>query len=334
MKGESSKVKGERYRDFGESYNHCELCPRHCRVDRTQVGTGKGPGFCGETDRPRVAYVGPHFGEEPPITGTRGSGTVFFSGCSLKCQFCQNYQISHGGMGNAIEVQVLLEKVREMILKKGVHNLNFVTPDHFLPHAAGVAYELKKEYPEFPILYNFSGYQSSKMLKRLEGYADIYLPDFKYADTSLAKRFSACADYPGKAMDAISEMVRQKGFLDCLFSEDALATKGVMVRHMILPGATQNSIDALTMLFIEFGPHLPISLMSQYHPVIPQEDPEMNRPITEQEFETVYTHAKELGFEFMFVQFPEFSKERIKMPASFVPDFRKEQPFGGVRCRV
>jgi len=313
--------------DFVGSYKSCELCPRACRVDRTRSAPGKGPGFCGESDQLRVAYVGPHFGEEPPITGTRGSGTVFFSGCSLKCKFCQNHQISRGGMGEAVAFQGLMEKIREMILKHNVHNLNFVTSDHFIPHAARVSYRIKKERPELPILYNFSGYQSLKMLKRLEEYADIYLPDFKYSDASLAKRFSTCADYPGKALDAISEMVRQKGFLDCLASGNAVATSGVMVRHMILPGAVENSIDALTILFIEFGPHLPISLMSQYQPVVPQEGPEMNRPITKQEFEKVYDHAKQLGFEFMFVQFPEGSKEERRKGPSFVPDFKKRQPF-------
>ena len=312
---------------FTGSYQLCGLCPRACGVDRTQGVPGKGPGFCGETNRLRVAYVGPHFGEEPPITGTRGSGTVFFSGCSLKCKFCQNHQISRGGVGEEMEVHGLLARIREMIHEQGIHNLNFVTPDHFLPHAVWVACRLKKEYPEFPVLYNFSGYQSLEILKELEPYADIYLPDFKYSDRSLAGRLSACADYPGKALDAISEMVNQKGFLNCPGSEDALATKGVMVRHLILPGAVENSIDALTMLFIEFGPRLPISLMSQYFPVTPQNEPEMNRPITEREFEKVYGHAKQLGFELMFVQFPEFSRRRSRKSPSFVPDFMKNQPF-------
>jgi len=313
--------------DFGGSYKCCELCPRACGVDRTQGASGKGTGFCGETDQLRVAYVGPHFGEEPPITGTRGSGTVFFSGCSLKCKFCQNYQISRSGMGEKIEAHELLARIREMIQKQAIHNLNFVTPDHFLPHAVWVASRLKKEYPEFPVLYNFSGYQSLNILKGLERCADIYLPDFKYSDASLAKRLSACTDYSGKALDAISEMVKQKGFLDCPGSEDALATKGVMVRHLILPGAVDNSIDALTLLFIEFGPRLPISLMSQYSPVTPQKEPEMNRPITEREFKKVYGHAKQLGFECMFVQFPQFSEEHRQKVPSYVPDFRNRQPF-------
>ncbi len=313
--------------DFADLYKSCELCPRACGVDRTLNRDGERKGFCGETDQVRVAHIGPHFGEEPPFTGSRGSGTVFFSGCSLKCKFCQNHQISLGGMGETLDFHRLVDKIRQMILKNGVHNLNFVTPDHFIPHTVGMVFLLKKEHPGLPILYNFSGYQSVKVLKSLEGVADIYLPDFKYSDSALAKKLSGCADYPGKAIDAISEMVRQKGLLDCLVSEDALATKGVLVRHLILPGAIENSINALTTLFIEFGPDLPISLMSQYHPVVHHEDPEMNRTITDQEFRKVHDHAKQLGFKHMFVQFPEIYQDRSRDRPVFLPDFKNRQPF-------
>jgi putative pyruvate formate lyase activating enzyme len=313
--------------DFAGIYKSCELCPRACRVDRTHTRHGEAKGFCGETDQVRVAHVGPHFGEEPPITGIRGSGTVFFSGCSLKCKFCQNHQISLGGMGETLDFHGLLEEIRQMILNKGVHNLNFVTPDHFMPHTVGVVSHLKKEHPGLPILYNFSGYQSVNMLKGLETYADIYLPDFKYSDTALARKLSGCADYPGKAIDAISEMVRQKGLLDCLVSEEAVATQGVLVRHLILPGAIENSINALTTLFIEFGPDLPISLMSQYHPVVHHEDSELNRTITDQEFEEVHNHAIQLGFRQMFVQFPEDYNGPSRVSSSFLPDFKKRKPF-------
>ena len=313
--------------DFADLYKSCELCPRACGVDRTLNRDGERKGFCGETDQVRVAHIGPHFGEEPPFTGSRGSGTVFFSGCSLKCKFCQNHQISLGGMGETLDFHRLVDKIRQMILKNGVHNLNFVTPDHFIPHTVGMVFLLKKEHPGLPILYNFSGYQSVKVLKSLEGVADIYLPDFKYSDSALAKKLSGCADYPGKAIDAISEMVRQKGLLDCLVSEDALATKGVLVRHLILPGAIENSINALTTLFIEFGPDLLISLMSQYHPVVHHEDPEMNRTITDQEFRKVHDHAKQLGFKHMFVQFPEIYQDRSRDRPVFLPDFKNRQPF-------
>ena len=313
--------------DFSDLYKSCELCPRACGVDRTLTRDGERKGFCGETDQVRVAHIGPHFGEEPPFTGSRGSGTVFFSGCSLKCKFCQNHQISLGGMGETLDFHRLVDKIRQMILENGVHNLNFVTPDHFIPHTVGVVFLLKKEHPGLPILYNFSGYQSVKVLKSLERVADIYLPDFKYSDSALAKKLSGCADYPEKAIDAISEMVRQKGLLDCRVSENAPATKGVLVRHLILPGAIENSINALTTLFIEFGSDLPISLMSQYHPVVHHEDPELNRTITDQEFRKVHDHAKQLGFKHMFVQFPEIYQDRSRDRPVFLPDFKNRQPF-------
>ncbi len=313
--------------DLTESYQSCNLCPRGCGIDRTLKKPGTGTGFCGETDQPRVAYVGPHFGEEPPITGTRGSGTVFFSGCSLKCRFCQNRQISHDGVGRTVSTDVLLQKIRKMVLLKSVHNLNFVTPDHFLPHVVQLIRRLKKESAPIPTIFNFSGYQSVPVLKRVEEYVDIYLPDFKYADSSLAGRLSGCSDYPQIGINAISEMVGQKGFLDSHVSEKIPSTRGVMVRHLILPGFVENSINALTMLFIEFGSRLPLSLMSQYHPVIKNELPALNRTLAPAEFEAVFDHAKQLGFERMFIQFPESPVECLRNRPSFVPDFKRRQPF-------
>ncbi len=307
-----------------EYYKSCTLCPRACGVDRTRKDLKKGSGFCGETDRLRVAYVGPHFGEEPPITGTNGSGTIFFSGCSLKCTYCQNYQISREGVGRIISWEDLLTKIKGMILENGVHNINFVTPDHFLPHILRIIPRLKREGCKIPMVFNFSGYQSVSTLKVLEEHADIYLPDFKYAEASLAQKLSGCRDYPEKGMAAISEMVRQKGFLDIPDAESNPATQGVLVRHLILPGAVENSMRALTMLFIEFGTELPLSIMSQYHPVMPHKAPELRRIITPMEFRTVFEHAKELGFKHLFVQFPEASGGR----SSFLPDFKSDQPFG------
>ncbi len=309
--------------DLTAIYRSCELCPRTCRVDRTHASAG----FCGETAQLRVAHVGPHFGEEPPITGTHGSGAVFFSGCSLQCAFCQNHQISRGGMGKAIGLPQLIEKIKQMILIEKVHNLNFVTPDHFIPHIVQVISHLRRENLILPTVYNFSGYQSEEMLKSLESHADIYLPDFKYSDSTLAGQLSRCSDYPQKALTAISEMVRQKGFLDCMISGSALAAKGVLVRHLILPGAIKNSIEALTILFIEFGANLPISLMSQYYPVVHHKNTELNRTITDQEFGEVYDHANQLGFQHMFVQFPETFRVYTTDGPLFLPDFKNKQPF-------
>jgi putative pyruvate formate lyase activating enzyme len=304
-------------------YEDCRLCPRECGVNRVEGRTG----YCREGAFPRVAHVGPHFGEEPPISGTRGSGTVFFSGCSLRCSFCQNHQISHGGLGRTLETATLRDRVMEMIAVARVHNVNFVTPDHFFPHVFSLVRSLRERGCDLPMLYNLSGYQSNRLLQQAEGWADIYLPDFKYSDPWLSSRLSGCPDYPERAIEAISEMVRQKGFLDSAAHDHPLARQGVLVRHLILPGRVQNSLDVLTTLFLEFGPRLPLSLMSQYTPLLPQNDPPMNRTITEEEFDRVYEHALELGFMNLFVQFPEKPAESGAGESLFVPDFRLDRPF-------
>jgi len=308
-------------------FENCRLCPRHCGVNRlVDEGTG-GPGFCGESHRLRVAHVGPHFGEEPPITGKNGSGTIFFTGCSLRCAICQNYQISRDGLGETCRLDALFEKVVEMIRVDHVHNINFVTPDHFFPYTFQLVTLLREAGYDLPIVYNLSGYQSTSMVKMAADYADIYLPDFKYADPALAAHLSKCRDYPGVALEAISEMARQKGFLDTATDNLSPAKKGVLVRHLILPGRIDNSIDVLTTLFLEFGAQLPLSLMSQYHPVLPQADEHLNRSITREEFDRVYAHALDLGFENLFVQFPEEPGCPPSHASPFLPDFRREGPF-------
>jgi putative pyruvate formate lyase activating enzyme len=312
-------------KSWTELFKQCFLCPRECGVDRLAEGEKSRAGFCRQDGRLRVAYVGPHFGEEPPLTGTRGSGTVFFTGCSLRCSYCQNVQISSGGLGEAVEMQGLLAKVEGMILREHVHNINFVTPDHFFPYVFELVTLLRSKGYDLPIVFNLSGYQSVNCLKWAREVVDIYLPDFKYADRDLAKKLSKCRDYPDVALAALSEMLSQKGFLDSFGTGDSLAKKGVLVRHLILPGYVENSIDALTTLFVEFGAELPLSLMSQYVPVTPQEAEALNRYLTEEEFHRVYSHALDLGFEHLFVQFPEDPATRCKPP--FLPDFRLDKPF-------
>jgi putative pyruvate formate lyase activating enzyme len=272
--------------------------------------------------------VGSHFGEEPPISATKGSGTVFLSGCSLKCVFCQNRQISHQGLGRPTDPEKLLWELQTLIQDHQVHNINFVTPDHFFPHIFQLIELLRAHGFNLPMVFNTSGYQCLDLLKQAREYADVFLPDYKYSDPALAEGLSRCKDYPQVALDAISEMVRQKGFLNVGHPGDGPAGKGVLVRHLILPGHVENSIAALTSLFLEFGRGLPISLMSQYHPVCRHPNPELNRPILKDEFDKVYNHALELGFETLFVQFPE-KEPRVTDPVSpFLPDFRKIKPFG------
>ena len=283
-------------------------------------------GFCRQDYRLRVSHVGAHFGEEPPISGKRGSGTIFFSGCSLRCSFCQNHQISLGGRGDILSLEDLLERVFKLIGDYDVHNINLVTPDHFFPYTFRLVELLREKKHNLPILYNTSGYQSLTMLKLAEDYADIYMPDYKYSDPEIAGAFSRCSDYPVKALEAITEMVRQKGFLDSFEKGTDAASRGVLVRHLILPGKVKNSLDALTALFLEFGPGIPISLMSQYHPVTCHKDRDMNRRITREEFDIVYKHSLDLGLKNMFVQFP------VDYPDNdppFLPDFQEDEPFAG-----
>ena len=289
--------------------------------------SGSTKGFCRQSAQLKVAYVGPHFGEEPPLTGTKGSGTVFFSGCSLRCSFCQNHQISRGGLGEPIGADDLLVKVEAMILKDGVHNVNVVTPDHFFPYVFDLVCKLRRKGHDLPMVFNLSGYQSIAPLKLAHAFTDIYLPDFKYADRDLAAALSRCRDYPDVALSAIREMIGSKGFLNFLENEAAPATKGVLVRHLILPGYTENSLDALTTLFLEFGRSLPLSIMSQYCPVLRHADENLNRPLTKEEFDLVYTHALDLGFEHLFIQIPEEGQEAGSGKPPFVPDFRLERPF-------
>lgn len=310
-----------------ELFEACRLCPRECGINRTNGPAGTG--FCRLDHRLRVAFIGAHFGEEPLITGTRGSGTIFFSGCSLRCSICQNHQISRENMGRITDITELSMETARMIESQKVHNINYVTPDHFFPYTFLLTSFLREKGYGLPILYNLSGYQSVSMLKMAEDYADIYLPDYKYADSDLAGKISGCKDYPAVALDSIAEMVRQKGFLDSFATGSRTAGKGVLVRHLILPGKIKNSLDALSSLFIEFGAGLPLSLMSQYYPVLPQEDGDLNRSVTRDEFDRIYFHALDLGFKNMVVQFPGDARGDPEADTGFLPDFSLKKPFKG-----
>jgi len=310
--------------EYTQSFRSCRLCPRQCKINRLHGERG----FCGETATLRIASIGAHFGEEPPISGQQGSGTVFFSGCTLQWDFCQNYQISTSNLGDEMDVVEVVNELEALHTTQHIHNVNFVTPDHFFPHTVAIVEELRKRSIQFPIVYNMSGYERFESLQTLEPYADIYLPDFKYADKRLGEELSHCRDYPAVALDAISEMLKQKEVLDVFLTKNQsqIARQGVLVRHLILPGHTQNSLDALSTLFIEFGRKLPLSLMSQYHPVQSCDVPGLQRRITEEEFHQVYEHALALGFQHLFVQYLEDSESQH---LKFLPDFTREKPFKG-----
>jgi putative pyruvate formate lyase activating enzyme len=232
-------------------------------------------------------------------------------------------------LGKAVDMNELLVKAEAMIVQKGVHNVNFVTPDHFFPHVFSLVARLRERGHDLPMVFNLSGYQSRELLKRADAYADIYLPDFKYADRHVAARLSSCPDYPDVSLAAIAEMIAQKGFIDGLEEDSLLATKGVLVRHLILPGYVDSSLNALTTLFLEFGAGLPLSLMSQYCPVVPHEDENLNRSLRKDEYDRVYSHALDLGFQHLFVQIPEEPSNPDPERSSFVPDFHLERPFLG-----
>ncbi|MBW1982413.1 MAG: radical SAM protein [Deltaproteobacteria bacterium] len=321
--------------DVFSLYRSCRLCPRGCGVDRLSGQKG----FCGETAALRLAAIEAHFGEEPPISGSHGSGTIFFTGCSLRCSICQNWQISLEGLGRCWSLAEVVSKLQSLSREHSIHNVNFVTPDHFFPHTILVARLLRRSGFEHPFVYNLSGYQLQSSLDMLEPVVDIYLVDFKYGDVDLARHVSRCHHYPSIALEAIGQMIQQKGFLDS-FDNDAganssapcgnsvpLARKGVLVRHLIIPGHLQNSLEALTMLFIEFGSGLPLSLMSQYTPVRSfAPDSPFNRRLNQEEFRLVLEHAFSLGFSNLFVQYPEKAPGQ---PQPFLPDFTAAHPFRG-----
>jgi len=257
----------------------CKLCPRKCGAVRTEH---VGDGFCGMGTLPVVARVAPHYGEEPCISGSRGSGTVFFSGCTMRCLYCQNYEISLTGKGVTMTPQQLADSYK-MLEESGVHNINLVTADHFVP---AVVKSLELYRPKLPIVYNCSGYTSPATLKMLDGLVDIYLPDFKYASDDLAVRLSQAPDYVLTALAAVQEMLFQVG--DAEYDGDGILQKGVIVRHLVLPANTRNSMDVLRLLKRQFGNQVLVSLMCQYVPCgKAKNDPKLGRTITRREYEKV-----------------------------------------------
>lgn len=257
----------------------CDICPRKCGAIRTEH---VGKGFCQAGTLPIVARIAPHFGEEPCISGTKGSGTVFFSGCTMRCKFCQNYDISSQPKGLTMTPDMLAECYKELE-KEGVHNINLVTADHFAP---AVAESLKIYRPAVPVVYNCSGYTSPKILSMLNGLVDIYLPDFKYSSDKLAVKLSSAPNYVNTALAAIKEMIFQVGLPE--YDDDGIMKKGVIVRQLILPAHTKNSIEALEILEREFGRQIMVSLMCQYVPWGEvRNDPKLGRKLTKREYEKV-----------------------------------------------
>lgn len=264
----------------------CTLCPRHCAVDRTQT---EGSGVCRMGTLPKIARAALHMWEEPCISGKRGSGAVFFSGCGLRCIFCQNEAISQRGEGEIVSIERLAEIFKELEAQ-GAHNINLVTAAHFVP-AVIAALDLYR--PNIPIVYNSSGYESLETLRMLEGYIDIYLPDFKYIDPEMAGLLSGARDYPDVAKAAIEEMIRQTG--PAVYDDDGMMLRGTQIRHLVLPGLTGDSMKILTYIKDEW-PDVPVSLMGQYTPYGKALTmPGMNRKVKKKEYARVLAHMDAIG---------------------------------------
>ena len=290
-------------------FSKCEICPRHCGVNRLAGELGR----CRAPAAPLLARAALHAWEEPPISGTCGSGTVFFSGCSLGCVFCQNREIADGEVGVAVSVERLVD-IFLSLQAKGAHNINLVTPTHYAPLLLEVIPEARRRGLGVPIVYNSGGYERVETLRLLRGLIDVYLPDFKYADPVLAERYSAAPDYPEVARAALDEMVSQCG--GPILDGEGMMKRGVIVRHLMLPGAYRNSHDVVKHL-ATFGDSIYLSLMNQYTPMpgIAARYPELAAPVRDKDYRRLCAYAARLGITQAFVQ------EGGTVDASFIPPF-------------
>ncbi len=294
----------------------CNVCPRNCKANRSIQA-----GYCGATNQIKLARAALHFWEEPCLSGKDGSGTVFFSGCPMHCVFCQNQEIANGQTGKEISIHRLAEIFLEL-QEKHANNINLVTAGHFIPEVVSAIKMAKTQGLAIPVVFNSSGYESIDSLKKLEGLVDVYLPDFKYWETETAKRYSNAPDYPQVAKMAIAEMVRQVGepvFDGC--QKEPLMKKGVLVRHLILPGHTKESREIIKYLLTTYGDQIYISIMNQYTPmdgIIEKGYAELGRKITRREYDKVIDYAIEIGVKQAFIQEGDAAKD------SFIPAFDGE----------
>ena len=290
-------------------YENCLLCPRKCGINRSTGQTG----VCGVSSEIKVARAALHYWEEPCISGKRGSGAVFFSGCSLHCVFCQNRAISDGKEGKVISKERLSDIFIELA-DKGANNINLVTPGQYIPDIVWAVNDAKSRGMKLPIIYNTSGYENVTELKLLEGIVDVYLPDFKYMDNMLSARYSRAKDYPSVAKQALSEMVRQQP--DVVIDDaTGLIQKGVIVRQLLLPGHVNDAKVVLKYLYDTYHDHVYISMMSQFTPIALKDYPEINRTVTRREYERLVDYAIKIGITNAFIQEGDVAKD------SFIPAF-------------
>lgn len=290
-------------------YENCLLCPRKCGINRRTGQTG----VCGVSSEIKVARAALHYWEEPCISGKRGSGAVFFSGCSLHCVFCQNREISDGKAGKVISKERLSDIFIELA-GKGANNINLVTPGQYIPDIVWAVNDAKSRGMKLPIIYNTSGYENVTELKLLEGIVDVYLPDFKYMDSTLSARYSRAKDYPSVAKQALSEMVRQQPEV-VIDDATGLIQKGVIVRQLLLPGHVNDAKAVLKYLYDTYRDHVYISMMSQFTPIALKDYPEINRTVTKREYERLVNYALEIGITNAFIQEGDVAKD------SFIPAF-------------
>ena len=293
----------------------CDLCPRECRVNRLENEMG----FCHSAYLPIVSAVCAHHGEEPAISGSRGSGTIFFGNCNMRCVYCQNHQISQNWRkqkSKEMDCHILAEKMLYLQDKLGCHNINFVTPSHFVPQLVRAVLEAVPVGLRVPLVYNTSGYDALSTLKELDGIIDIYLPDLRYASDKWAKKFSYAPDYVACARQAISEMYRQVG--DLVMDDSGVAQRGLIVRHLILPNSLAGSEESLTWLAQEVSPTVTVSIMAQYLPLhrAPQ-IPLLSHKISVAGYEEVLDLLSDLGLENGWVQ-------KMEAAENYVPDFERE----------
>lgn len=293
---------------------NCNQCPRNCNKERREHDSSS-YGYCQVPVKPKVARAALHFWEEPCISGEEGSGTVFFSGCNLRCVYCQNAEIAAGAFGKEISIERLSEIFLEL-QSKGANNINLVTPSHYYDPIKEALLLIRNKL-HIPVIANTSSYDSVEVLQEMEGLIDIYLADYKYRSRELALKYSHAQDYPEVAAKALKEMFRQVGEPE--FDERGIMKKGMIIRHLILPGCMEDSKAVLKYLYDTFGDSVFISIMNQYTPLSHVEGyPELNRKLTEEEYEDVVDYAVELGIENGFVQEGETAKE------SFIPSFDGE----------
>jgi len=301
---------------FTDQLAHCDCCPRRCGVDRLAGKTG----FCRIPAGAQIAHAGLHHGEEPPISGTRGSGTIFFAGCNLRFVFCQNHQISQEFQSSQTRTLTADDLADEMLrlADAGAHNINLVSPSHVIFQAADAIVAAKAKGLSIPIVYNSNGYDSVDALRQVRGLVDIFLPDIKYFSNDLARRYSSAGDYADIIPGVLHEMLDQVGHLE--LDGHGIARRGLLVRHLVLPGGVADSRRCLALL-AELSPATHVSIMSQYSPQYrAARHPEINRLLTAREYDEVTDYALELGLENAFIQ-------ELDSRHRYLPDFDRDRPF-------